>query len=262
MKNGVLIAGPWVGEFGWELFCWQGYLRNLSKNYDKTVVISRKGHRFLYRDFCDDYIGFDSPTANANMWLGKVNNQELNKILKSVRHTQYLKPFDIGFSGAGGKTTVTKKQFNEQKFVKYTSNSITSKYDILIHARNKYVGAERNWRNDNWQKLVDSLKDDYRIATIGSHESLSFDGVDDKRNLSIDKTVALMNRTDLVVGPSSGPMHLASLAGAKHLVWSAPLNEMRYKEQWNPFKTEVIFYDKENWNPKVDTITGMIKDAV
>ena len=30
----TLIAGPWVGEFGWELAAWQGYIRALSKNFD------------------------------------------------------------------------------------------------------------------------------------------------------------------------------------------------------------------------------------
>ncbi len=34
----LLLAGPWVGEFGWELFCWQGHLRRISKNYNKTIV--------------------------------------------------------------------------------------------------------------------------------------------------------------------------------------------------------------------------------
>ena len=45
--NNILLAGPWVGEFGWELFCWQAHIRWLSKQFDKTIVISRKGHKFL-----------------------------------------------------------------------------------------------------------------------------------------------------------------------------------------------------------------------
>jgi len=26
-----ILAGPWVGEFGWELFCYQGYLRKFPR---------------------------------------------------------------------------------------------------------------------------------------------------------------------------------------------------------------------------------------
>ena len=33
-----LIAGPWVGEFGWELFAWQGYIRALSRHLKKQQL--------------------------------------------------------------------------------------------------------------------------------------------------------------------------------------------------------------------------------
>lgn len=34
----TLLASHWVGEFGWELFGWQGHLRRISKEYDKTNI--------------------------------------------------------------------------------------------------------------------------------------------------------------------------------------------------------------------------------
>jgi len=37
-KNDCLIAGPFLGEFGWELMQWQGYIRQLSKFYKNTIV--------------------------------------------------------------------------------------------------------------------------------------------------------------------------------------------------------------------------------
>ena len=33
-----LIAGPFLGEFGWELMQWQGYLRQMSKFYKHVIV--------------------------------------------------------------------------------------------------------------------------------------------------------------------------------------------------------------------------------
>ena len=33
-----LIAGPFLGEFGWELMQWQGYLRQLAKFYKREIV--------------------------------------------------------------------------------------------------------------------------------------------------------------------------------------------------------------------------------
>jgi len=70
----TLLAGPWVGEFGWELCCWQGYIRKLSKKYTKTIVICREGHDFLYKDFADEIYNLDTPTSKANMWLGGTND--------------------------------------------------------------------------------------------------------------------------------------------------------------------------------------------
>ena len=53
-------------------------------------------------------------------------------------------------------------------------------------------------------------------------------------------------------------MHLASLCGLKHLVWSTEYNRIRYEKDWNPFNTKVIFYGIEDWNPKHENITELI----
>ena len=54
----ILFAGPWVGEFGWELFGWQAKIRKLAKEYDKTIISSRECNRYLYSDFSDEFIPF------------------------------------------------------------------------------------------------------------------------------------------------------------------------------------------------------------
>ena len=54
----TLVAGPWLGEFGWELFGWQGYLRALSKKFDRTIIVAKGNTDFLYRDFADTYLKF------------------------------------------------------------------------------------------------------------------------------------------------------------------------------------------------------------
>ena len=69
----TLIAGPWVGEFGWELFAWQGYLRALSRKFDKTIIISRTASKALYDDFADEFISFDQ--RNFNIFIPIFNNK-------------------------------------------------------------------------------------------------------------------------------------------------------------------------------------------
>jgi len=265
LNNGkTLLAGPWVGEFGWELFCWQGYIRNISQNYNKVIVISRKGHDFLYQDFCDEFIEFNPPKNSiVDSWrCSNIDKNEIKKIISRIPHDDSIYDFNIGFTlFADGKHNAS-NNFKNQKFIKYKSNTIYKEFDILIHPRNRKVGGVRNWGKEKWQDLVNRLKDEYKIAMIGSNETYNLENVEDFRNIKIEDTVSLMNRTKLVVGPSSGPMHLASLSGAPHLVWSTSHNKIRYKNLWNPFNTEIYFYDKEDWNPKVENIINKIKEIL
>ena len=256
----ILLIGPWIGEFGWELFCWQGHIRRISKNYKKVVVISRPGHKFLYQDFCDEFIEFKTPlNAVVDSWrCSGIDNNKIRNLTKNIRHDVKLSPVNIGFLIFGDGRMQLSENFKNQEFIKYKSNSLEKHFDILIHPRNRKVGNLRNWNKDKWEILVNKLSNDYKIATIGTNESIHIEGTEDLRNISIEDTVSVMNRTKLVVGPSSGPMHLASLSGAPHLVWSEAYNKNRYLIAWNPFKTPVVFYDKENWNPSVNNIYSKI----
>lgn len=251
----ILLAGPWVGEFGWELFCWQGYIRSISEKFDKVIVTGRPGHKILYEDFCNEYIEFDPESFKTNGW--RCETSKKFKFYK-VKHDKYISgDFDIGFQYHGNNFNLSDK-FKSQKFHKYSSNSDVH-CDILIHPRNKKTGSERNWAKEQWVELVKLLKD-YKVGVIGNNEAfkIEFDNVTDLRNIDLSKLIGIIQNTKIVVGPSSGPMHLASLCGKKHLVWSSQFNKLRYKTLWNPFKTEVVFYDKEDWNPDFKNIYNLI----
>ena len=71
-KNKKLFAGPFLGEFGWELFCWQGYIRHLSRSFDFTTVCCRKGHTGLYKDFADEIIEYNTEKDLHNLIVDKV----------------------------------------------------------------------------------------------------------------------------------------------------------------------------------------------
>ncbi len=52
------FAGPFIGEFGWELCYWHGWLRKIKKNYlknEKLIVSSFPGRQPLY-EFADEFI--------------------------------------------------------------------------------------------------------------------------------------------------------------------------------------------------------------
>jgi hypothetical protein len=265
-NNGkILLAGPWFGEFGWELFCWQGYIRKLSRIYDRTIVIGRPNNEFLYKDFCDEYIPFDPESFITDAW--KCKNCKLpNSIIKSTIHDDYISGnFDIGMRYTKNGVVDTKNLFfNSQEFIKYeTEKEIPNNfngegYDVIFHCRNKITGSDRNWSFEQWCELKKLLGDNIKVACMGNDEAFLVPNTDDIRNISNEDLLSIMNKTKIVVGQSSGPLHFASLCGVKHLVWSTEYNRVRYERDWNPLKTEVIFYSEGEWNPKPSKIKDLI----
>ena len=65
----TLIAGPWVGEFGWELFAWQAYVRALSRHFEETIIICRANSTALYRDFATRTIVYNPPPGTADSFF-------------------------------------------------------------------------------------------------------------------------------------------------------------------------------------------------
>ena len=264
MKNKTLLAGPWVGEFGWELFCWQGYIRSIAQIYEKVIVASRKGHEFLYEDFADEFLPITIPeVAMSDSWFcDNLPNNFIENSIADAKYDVHISASNIGFLMYDNGTAMTSSEFLNQKFVKYKSDSLDKKFDIILHPRNKNVGSDRNWDRENWQNLVNLLSDKYSMAIIGNHEAFKLNGVEDYRGISIRDTVSLMNRCKLVVGQSSGPLHLASLSGTPHLVWSSEHNRNRYLKYWNPFNTPLYFYSEMGWNPSIEFIKEKIIETI
>ena len=262
-----LIAGPWAGEFGWELFAWQAYVRSLSKNFDKTVVISRKGCSAIYSDFCDEYIEYNPVGGLADSFFmhGFDMKREIasiisNNKIKLDENTTLFLPRRIGIPPHTHFSQVVSfgKYIVKPEYITY-GNKIDKRYDYIFHIRNRDLRKQDNWHIENWERLRDMFPDK-RIACIGTKgESGWIEGTADLRGLSLDALFDIMRSADFAFGPSSGPMHLASLCGLPHVVWSIPDNKKRYEVNWNPLSTKVLFDSKFNWHPSPEYVFDIFK---
>lgn len=268
-----IIAGPWFGEIGWELLRWQGIFRNLAYKGYKIVMASRPGHEALYQDYIEDYIGIEAdPRGEPDGW--KLSGQVIRlqkALLDQYPGYKYMDPttcVKIGVDPLG----------SGQKFIKYGQKS-NIRFDIAIHARstNKCGTDIRNWPVGNWNSLIEKLKN-YNIVLIGSSSgAISKFKIPKGRNpikqsyigASLGSTIDALASSRLVIGPSSGPMHLASLCGTPHLLWTDNkfwgscngTNRDRYEKNWNPLGTKAIVLDHCNWQPTVDEVyTKIIKE--
>lgn len=278
-KKGV-IFGPWVGEFGWELFAWQGHIRQIAKSFDFVVVIGKPGNNFLYSDFSDIFVPFEPPKGIADSHTNSTFNISSFNIQQFIQSTvnnsvlieynwSYLPPTKIGHPPYNHwRASLNISPFGEicpdYRFLRSPNNF--SNIDIVIHARNRSIREVDNWDVNNWDTLVGALQSkSMSVVSIGTNEqSKHIDNTIDMRNISLDKTVGLLNSARCIVGSSSGPMHLATLSGCPQVVWTSNYrqNYSRYRDTWNPFNIKCIMIPNEVPDPLVvlDAITEIIKD--
>lgn len=262
-KNEKLFAGPFLGEFGWELFCWQGHIRHMSRSFDFTTVCCRYGHAGIYKDFADEVIEYNPPQYLPDCHK---NFGESGTPPKPKGYQKYIDPNNQSSPLCG-----TAKRFSSsnapQEFFKYGNiNSDKQKYDILIHSRaRQFTGAgfstkNRNLAIEKWSTIVKHLKSKkYSIASIGTKKDSHFiSGTEDLRGISIEDLCDYCVKSKCMLGPSSGPLHLAALCGTPIIVWSgAASNKFRYEKDWNPFNNKVQYLN--GWdNVNLDHI----KDAI
>lgn len=252
----TLIAGPWVGEFGWELFAWQAYIRSLSRKYENTIVVCRSGSKDLYADFADEFIFCDKRTGISDSYYmeafdfkSEIKDIVLSNGLLQREGISICTPRRIGFPPFThySEAVAFGQQSIVPEYIKF-SNESDLNFDYVIHARNRKLRQEDNWSSQSWDKLCDLLGG--KIACIGSKdESLLIDGASDFRGSNLSVIFGLLNNAKCIFGPSSGPMHLASLCGTPHIVWSKSSNRDRYENTWNPLGTPVLFLSEHSWHP-------------
>ena len=77
-----------------------------------------------------------------------------------------------------------------------------------------------------------------------------------------------MARAKLVVGVSSGIMHLAAACGTNIVVWGDRRTyfnetlEQRYKITWNPFNVKVGWLTADDWQPEPKEIIKKIREML
>lgn len=265
----MLIAGPWVGEFGWELFCWQGIIRKEVKDYDAVCIVSGPGKQAMYSDILNEfgesglYHEYDCGSNLTDAWKihGEIPNPfDVRDFLSSSDIQEFLKKNDIIEIGhIDGRRDL---QEQEGIYFDYSNFEPIDDCPIVIHARNKETGSNRNWDESNYEFLVDLIVNNTKytktdIAFIGSSGSFCVEGCTDKRDISLDETIKLLRGSNTVIGPSSGPIHLASLCKANHITWGSTVPtdlSQRYHKHWNPFGTPCIFIENNSWDISPETI--------
>jgi len=268
----LLLCGPWQGEFGWEICIWQPHLRYLSQTMkaDKIVVSIQPTHEVLYQDFANGFI-YNKRGRNSDGWRNRDNDVSRfpNSVLDELKrknkdyYIKIISPNDENMSEESPKT-----------FIRFGKKESEYKYDILMHARwtNKCNSGDRNWSLKRWEEISKHFKRlNLKMASIGLKSSAKhIPYTDYLLNMDLNNMTNIMANSRLIIGPSSGPLHLASFCGCPQLVWTNNkywksingTNRKRWETAWNPFQTKVIVLDDCNWQPRPKDVIRSIENLL
>lgn len=250
MSERIAFAGPFYGEWGWEIMTWQAYLRRKSRDVDKMWITTFPGMDDLYTGFhCPVMFSPHNHPGRALEWRDK-------------SLCQYWLPEE-----ATVEIDPIKKyrlDDDEAEFVRYGTPR-NREIEVLFHARNIPKGSFKNYPLDRWVDIANHFP---KSASVGAEPDLHIPGTVDKRGILLADLMDLMAGARVVVGQSSGVMHLASLCGTRQVVWGDSkthfneLLEVRYKQTWNPLGTPVTWVESDDWKPPAEkVISGILGGA-
>jgi len=271
-QESMLLAGPWVGELGWELFAWQGFLRKLAieRKFERVVIACRSGHEYLYEDFATDFIPYNPKCENkTDMCHNYGELSSLKDFFQYWQQPHYESATVIPYNNYPQQWWLSESWQKRQLLIPYGDRHNTSKIPLIlmiVRDTNKCNTSFRNWPVYSAQLFADYFgKHGIPVACIGKSDSaIHISGTIDKRDIPINELVHIMCKASVIVGPQSGPIHLASLCRLPQMCWQTKQeHSQRTKISWNPFNTPVMtlpapsddyWRERDMWTPPVNTI--------
>lgn len=279
----ILLVGPFVGELGWECFTFQPIVRKkFDEGFDKCIVYTCPGSSLLY-PFAETR-EFDRPKGLESACNGTMSDEtQIEKHRKLLEETLDAfakelaaggKPAEVAFLTGLGLPRCD-LMLGMGSYIKVESDGLRigpagevqaeyepDKKTVVLCIRDRSLSDFRNWGYPNWKDLANELANlSYNVVAVGrvaDDEMLDLpDGVWDYTNATtIDDCIRLFHLADLMVGGSSGTMHLASRCGRPHLVWGLEDNTDRYRET-NFHHAEHKVYEW-GWSPEVKDVVEAV----
>lgn len=256
-----LFAGPFVGEFGYELMQWQGFVRARRATYKEVHVLTYPGRDYLYEGCRVHHHDID--LKNAGYWYGRFGPAEMRKIADTKAAEIGLKNYDV-FNPSLLCTRYHKIIFWKQKFRLMEEPPLSEKpYDALFHFRSvQKEGPDhvKNYSREMADELVQRcIAKGLSVACYG-HPSYAWcpPGCADLRNADLKQSVAAISSARLAVGEASGGMHVANACGKPTIIWGDGQWRISPAFRWNPFRVPIYVVTKTTWRPTPEDVCAFI----
>lgn len=272
----MIVAAPFLGEFGWEVGMWVPWLRWMRYEMHRSsdfVVMCREGSQPLYADFASkvvvprklpDVHRVDNNNAFVTAH-GRYRQEDYFKLVleelafkqRKVRKTDVLTPPQIPYMWPPERPPILRRR---RDFVYGDEPGVRTQGCIAIHARHcKDKQPERNWALERWNALLEDLGATEVIAVGSKDGALCPEGARDARGDNLYDLACRIARCEFGLGPSSGPLHFINACRTPVFWWSANKKDQeRYESAWNPHKLPNTCV-KTHWNPEPEEVAACIR---
>ena len=196
-------------------------------------------------------VGFDKFSTRerfaSNFYSKRFNcAYEKNVILRNIALIEFALGFSVEKQQIYNKVPFIYSNIKELDFI-----SVTSKKNILIIPGASH--PSKRYPSESFAKLVQLLDANYLIIWGSSDEKLLASDIKKRApdvkicpELSIEKLVYLISQLDLVIGPDTGPTHIAWALNIPSIILFGPTPGYR-----NTFKTKInrVIDSDSNVNP-------------
>lgn len=247
-------AGPFYGEFGWELMMWIPWLRYLAKQ-SPLKIFARPGNEIFYQGL--DVTSYEMTLSPKVVHSDCQHVYVRGKRVEAGAYPGNITPHDlpVKFSKSGCPIP---PEFSEYVRLGEPGEEYHS-CQVALHKRNRQWCSGRNWHFERWRRLQDAADN---LAEIGFFH-IGKSGTSLMVGHEIGDQLQKLRKSKLCIGASSGPMHMAALCGTPLVVWSGNpgKDRERYDRLWNPFNVKV-YWVGDTWDPEPEQVLEKVKEAL
>ena len=260
-----LLAGPFAGEFGYELMQWQGFVRARKPYYQSIHVLTYPGRDYLYEGCYVHYHDID--LKKAGYWYGQLSPEQARRMAEAKAAEIGLEDYDI-FNTSLLCTRYHKILFWRQDFKLFEEPPLTPEIrDVAFHIRAVKKDGPDNSRNYSPARAAELVRlcreQGFSMLCIGHPDySICPEGVEDFRSVDLRRTVAAISSARVVCGELSGPLHLANLCGKPTVLFADGQWRIDGCLSWNPFRVPIYIVANDTMQPEPARVFVALKDAL
>lgn len=255
----ALVAGPYMGEFGYELQ-FRGFVAALARCYEKVIVISYPGTEALYPNV--EFVPHDLKLEAAGYGYGRFTLEDhrrmARRLLPQIEECAYDQLIPVMT-----KIAVAGIPLWKASYPRLETSCSAPPTDVLFHFRAlQKIGPDDrpNFAGPPAHALCRACTAlGLRCAVIG-HPDYSECPPDclDLRTRDLHQTIAAICQARLVVGQQSGPTHLANHCGRGAVIWADSPARIAAGERLNPLQMRNTVVSMTTFVPPlVDIVTAI-----